>query len=183
MMARMVATTEIWKPVPGYEGWYSVSSLGRIRRDRGGTSAKPGAMLKLNPQALGYLAVSLCKHGKVETFRVSRLVCHAFFGPPFPDAQADHINGDPGDNRVENLRWVTPMANTHLAYHRNGSWPSDKRRHKLNGAQVRLLREFRRISPRWNGRNSGVLPVLARAWGVSRAIVYLTANGQRYLRV
>jgi len=37
---------EEWRPVVDYEGWYEVSSLGRIRRVRAGQGARAGYVLK-----------------------------------------------------------------------------------------------------------------------------------------
>ena len=49
---------------------------------------------------------------KGKTYRVSRLVCEAFHGPPpFPRAVAMHLDDDTTNNRPENLRWGTQKEN------------------------------------------------------------------------
>ena len=62
---------EIWKKIPGYEGLYWVSSMGRVRNAK-------GVVKRLQQDKKGYPRLNLCKHGKVKCFRVHRLVAMAF---------------------------------------------------------------------------------------------------------
>lgn len=56
----------------------------------------------------GYLRVTI--HGK--DYKVHRLILETFVGIcPTPNMQCDHINRNPQDNRLENLRWATPSEN------------------------------------------------------------------------
>ena len=109
---------EKWKPIPGYEGYYEVSSIGRVRSiDRivqNGAWAKPvyGRILKLNNND-GYMYCSLCKDGKPKPHKVHRLVALAFVPNPNNLPYINHKNEDKGDNRVENLEWCTKWYNEH----------------------------------------------------------------------
>lgn len=59
-------------------------------------------------KASGYMQIVLSK----KTYLVHRLVAEAFIQYPIPKGlQVDHINRDKGDNRVENIRLVTPSSN------------------------------------------------------------------------
>ena len=98
--------TEIWKAVPGYEGRYEVSDLGRVRNIVRGQPLKPWPNGKG-----GYLQVSLHENTVRETFTVHRLVLEAFAGPPGPAQECRHINGDRKDNRLSNLAWATHAEN------------------------------------------------------------------------
>jgi DNA-binding CsgD family transcriptional regulator len=117
---------ETWKAIP--EIPYEVSSEGRVRR-------RDGGMLKLAAHRNGYRMAKLGKWGQ---FYAHRLVCRAFHGsPPRPDCHADHINGDRADNRVSNLRWLTPEENRALRQCARGlqHWNA-----RLTPESVRLIR-------------------------------------------
>jgi hypothetical protein len=62
----------------------------------------------------GYYRLALLRHvsGKLVAITFHRLVLVTFVGEPKPGQIACHYNGDPLDNRVENLRWDTHAANT-----------------------------------------------------------------------
>jgi hypothetical protein len=103
-------TIEAWKPIPGYEGIYSVSSLGRVRRDKPGPGTKPGKILRCRPQA-GYLTFYLTKDGQTKGFRAHYLVMLAFTGPRPKGLSINHKNGVKTDNRPQNLEYVTQRYN------------------------------------------------------------------------
>ncbi len=100
---------EVWLPVPGYEGLYEVSNLGRARRiGEGGRFT-----LILSPTACqGYLVICLSKDGVARKYRMNRLVLEAFCGPPpFAGAQAAHNDGCKTNNALTNLRWASNLEN------------------------------------------------------------------------
>jgi hypothetical protein len=49
--------------------------------------------------------------GRYKTFRVHRLVLLAFVGPCPEGMESRHLDGDPGNNRLDNLAWGTPEEN------------------------------------------------------------------------
>jgi hypothetical protein len=65
----------------------------------------------------GYRSIMLLRH-KYKLHRVLWLVYHGVY----PDGEIDHINGDPTDNRRENLRLATAAGNIHNRV-RRGEWP------------------------------------------------------------
>lgn len=108
-MARL--NNETWKDVPGYVGYYQVSSLGRIRSlPRNGTR-KEVHILSPNVKKNGYVNVLLSKNDKRKTCRLHRLVAQAFIPNPDNKPQVNHKNGCRSDNRTVNLEWVSSKEN------------------------------------------------------------------------
>ena len=113
---------EIWKDIPGYEGYYQASNLGMIRslpRMIKNTSKSSHLskliILKAHPSTKGYLTVALCKNSKAKSIGVHRLVACAFLGHKLNlgfTIVVDHINNIKTDNRLENLQLVSVRINT-----------------------------------------------------------------------
>lgn len=98
--------TSHYKDIVGYEGLYSVSDSGDV------WSYRAGRVLKSKTTTAGYVQVCLYKNGTPSYKLVSRLVLEAFVGPaPSDEYQADHIDADPTNNAVSNLRWLSRQEN------------------------------------------------------------------------
>ena len=107
---------EIWKPIAGYEGFYEVSSLGRVRSLPRVTASNilKGRLLKPNITVYGYQQVKLCKHGTARQHKVHRLVANAFIPNPQNFPAINHKDWNTSNNTVENLEWCdTQYNNTH----------------------------------------------------------------------
>lgn len=67
---------------------------------------------RANPRRLPYQKVGIMGAGKLKFFMVHRLVLLAWEGrPPMDRPHAMHLDGDPANNRLENLRWGNPITN------------------------------------------------------------------------
>lgn len=99
---------EIWKPIPGYEGHYQASNLGRIR------SFKYNEVRIKKPfiTRIGYCILQLSQNNVKKCSGVHRLVWIAFNGPIPEGMQINHLNEIKSDNRLENLSLCTAMENT-----------------------------------------------------------------------
>ena len=108
---------EEWRPVVGWEGWYSVSNLGRVRRESMGRGSYPGRILKPRWNHLQrYPQVSLSRGNKVTPHYIHRLVAMAFLGSsPAGKEQINHRDGDRTNNAVSNLEFVTSSENVRHA--------------------------------------------------------------------
>lgn len=115
---------EEWRDVEGFEGFYQVSNLGRVRSlDRivpypnsryvNGVGKREflGKILKLNTNKHGYLQVTLRKNGIQTTHKVHQLVAIAFLKKPDFRCVVNHKNSKRDDNQVDNLEWCTQQQN------------------------------------------------------------------------
>ena len=93
---------EEWKDVKNYEGLYQVSNFGRLKSLKYGKER----ILKANKDRYGYLFVRLCKDVKPKMCLIHRLVAEAFIPNPDNLPTVDHIDRNPLNNTVENLRWA-----------------------------------------------------------------------------
>lgn len=104
---------EIWKDIPGFDGLYQVSTYGRVRSLLRRHGAMPYIMKPVNhgqgPRK--YKQIQLSRGGKSHTIGIHRLVALAFIPRIEGKNHIDHIDGDPSNNHVENLRWCTHLEN------------------------------------------------------------------------
>jgi hypothetical protein len=106
---------EQWRAVVGFEGTFSVSDHGRVRRDARAMGTQPGRILK-GSLSKGYPLVNLRHRRSYARVSVHSLVMAAFIGPRLPGLEVNHKNGINTDNRIENLEYVTRSGNVIHAY-------------------------------------------------------------------
>lgn len=100
--------SEIWKAVPNYEGIYEASNLGRVRVIVSRKSIKAGHILSGYARSDGYRYIRLSKNSCKEVVPIHRVILKTFDDRPDSDEyDVRHKNLQRGDNRVENLEWVT----------------------------------------------------------------------------
>lgn len=165
---------ESWKSVVGFEGIYSVSDHGGVRRDCSGGNSRPGRIVSGVAAHNGYLRISLCYRNKKTNAAVHRLVTAAFIGPCPIGMQVNHKNGVKSDNRLTNLEYVTPTENIrHATYVIKTIRPGeDYGNAKLTNAQVESVRG---LSARgWTNTR------LAKRFAVSGSAIGRIVNGQTW---
>lgn len=176
---------ETWRAVVGFEGFYEVSDLGRVRSldrvieqiRRGCIVRFPvrGRILASGSHPSGHHSVVLWVNGEKCTRCVHRLVLEAFVGPRPDGKECRHLNGVPSDNRLANLVWGTRRENFNDRT-RLGEWnqPRGEVHHKskLNEQDVRFIREQ-------VGRGRDCASI-GRQLGVRRQVVWRVARGQNW---
>ena len=114
---------EFWKDIKGYEGFYQVSNLGRVKSlsrsiyySKGYTVYRKGKIKKPSFDKNGYPQIGLCKNGTVITRKIHRLVAEAFIPNPENKPEINHKDENKTNNYVDNLEWVTEKENVNYGY-------------------------------------------------------------------
>ena len=94
-------------PIKDYEGLYS---LDLNNNEVYGHKHKKYKEKRIHYD--GYYEFNLCKNGKTKKFKLHRLIYQAHFGTIPEKMIIDHIDNNPKNNNIENLRLVTNQQNS-----------------------------------------------------------------------
>lgn len=168
---------EEWKDIPGYEGLYQVSNLGKVKSlPRQGSSGKILKFRKCGNYK--HLGVVLYKNQKATAFLIHRLVLLTFVGPCPQGLEARHLNGNGSDNKLNNLLWDTHSVNmqdrklhgtTYNGNQRGSANPGSK----LNEQQILQIREYLKTN-KYTGR------YIAELFGVSQQTICCIKTGRNW---
>ena len=131
-----VAASETWKAVPGYEGYYEASTMGRVRSvdrvvvltNRLGADRpcvyksrvlKPRVGGTEDRHILPRCQVVLSKDGDTKSIQVQRIIAETFIPNPDRLETVNHKDGNPQNNAVENLEWASRAENNRHAFKNN----------------------------------------------------------------
>lgn len=136
---------------------------------------------------MGYVQVVLCSGNNPKHKLVHRLVAQAFIDNPENKGCVDHINTDRGDNRVENLQWVThtennlnPITRKRLSECKTLARMSEETKRKRSRAVVQYDKDGNCLAEFWGlkeaQRQTGVLYV-----GISTCCRGITRTAGGYI--
>ena len=166
-------TEEVWKDIPGYEGRYQASTQGRIRSlDRKvrvvahgteATRAVKGRILRPGSCKTGHVSVVL-GHGANGSL-VHQLIALTFLGPCPKGKEVLHNDGNPKNNKLENLRYGTRTENILDVFRIGKPW------RKLTVQDVYDIREQRKLGIR--------VKEIAQNFNVAEGTVYNILSRKR----
>jgi hypothetical protein len=166
---------ETWKSIPEWDDLYQASNLGKIR-------SKSGHVLKGRNTRSGHLRVHLSRNGKVKDFYVHCLVLLTFVGHPEENQECRHLDGNPLNNNLSNLKWGSRSDNT-LDSVKHGTFIG---RSSIDIELVKVIKQRITISSfnRRKGR-SGIetYQQIADSFGVKRSIVANIASGAAWKHI
>ena len=175
----MDSTLEEWREVPGSDGWYEASSLGRIRsyysaNRRAGYPIRRSEPRMLKPSVLnnGYLVHSMKLGGALKSHLLHRIVAATFLGPCPEGMEVCHNDGNQLNNSAANLRYDTREANLAERIMPVGE---DHHGAKLTDEKVAEIRRLR--TDGWKFRE------LAERFGVSGSTLSRICAGTRWQHV
>lgn len=154
--------------VPGYEGLYEVSSIGRVKSFHG---RKEYMKPFLNG---GYERMQLTKDKVRKKILTHRLVAMAFLPNVYKKPCINHKDGNKLNNRFSNLEWCTIQENNKHSIDNNLKTDKgeDSPRAKLTNSQVLEIVDLYK-----KGKNKSEL---SRMFNISRRNIYSILTGLRW---
>lgn len=165
-------TTEIWKDIPGYEGYYQASNLGRIK-----SFYKNGKILNPSINMHGYKQIVLINHNGRKTWTIHRIIAKTFIPNIYNKPFINHINGIKTDNNINNIEWCTASENIIHGFkiglikrNKNEKSKSSKLSWDIV-SQIRLIKNRDKISNR----------KLAKQYGVCHTLINKIINNTKWI--
>lgn len=159
------------KRIKGYEGLYSINTLGDVY------SHYYGVILRPDTTYNGYKQVGLYKNKKRMGHNIHRLVAETFLIKNSPKDVVNHKDGNRLNNSVCNLEWVTPSQNTKHAFK---SGLSSMKKFKLMGRKNRKALFCIYIKVITERRKGNMVKDIGKILGVSDSLVKtLAASGYK----
>lgn len=131
----IVNNMEIFKDITKFENKYQISNTGKVRNKKTGLILKPF----YNKKGYQYVKLSINKYKSAKWY-IHRLVGFHFIENPYNKPQINHIDGNPSNNNMNNLEWVTNEENQKHAVLNNLHFQGEQHRSsKFTNESIRLL--------------------------------------------
>ena len=133
---------EQWLPIPGFPG-YEVSNFGAIKSYK---QTKAGKLLTLNKNKKGYLQVRMQDTDGAQTTKLVHRLVLMVFAPieGMENLTVDHIDGNPANNNLSNLRWMTAEENLSRATAQE-DWGQHCYNYSRKGGAIKITYEDGRV--------------------------------------
>lgn len=173
---------EIWKSAVGYNGYYEVSNLGRVKRLSRSIVRSDGKIKTFKEKICkqhernGYMRVSICFNYKNKFINVHIMVAESFLKNKNNLPIINHKDGIKNNNKVINLEWSSYGHNRkHAAYYglNNGPYGERSSTAKLTNELVNIIRteyietklSHRKLANKYNVSKSTITALLThRTW-------------------
>jgi len=166
---------EIFVPIPGHEGRYSISNHGNVlshQKKDGANRIRGDMLLKPIINSRGYYRVTLYdERGKQSIAQIHRLVIKSFVNGESNERDcANHKDLNKLNNNASNLEWCSKRENT-IHAHKSGRFIVT--RNLLGGAKINL-ELANEIRDRFITEKNK--PKLAAEYGLTRSTIYKIVN-------
>jgi hypothetical protein len=179
---------EIFKDIEGYEGFYQVSSIGRIRsisrkvRNGVGFKLTTERILKWHNDGNGYFYTCLSVRGSMKYPKIHKLVAESFLGDRPKGFQINHIDGNKSNNAVCNLEYCSSRDNIRHAFRTGLNVAKKGENHgcsKLTRSDVIEIKTYLKVTKRFYG----MLKPLAAKYGVCISTISEISRGKAWVHI
>jgi len=172
---------EIWKAIPGYEGLYEISTTTEIKSlPRNGTSKSEKILtqnLKINKSGYKKYEIGLHKNNIRKWFVIARLMALTFLDNPENKPCVNHIDGNPLNNRLDNLEWCSYSENGLHAYKTGLHKVHRGEQHSQNKLTDKEVLEIRELKGKMYHRE------IAEKFGISRVTITNILNNKNWIHI
>ena len=167
------------KQIPGFPD-YSITKSGMVWSK---SQSEKGRWLKQRKVTGGYIQVVLWRSKRKNPRQVHRLVLKTYVGPCPSGMECRHLNGNPADNRLKNLKWGTQSENQ-LDSVRHGTKSNGRLGvYGEDSPSSKLSNQDRRFIAYQYSTGLFSQQELAKIYGVCQQTINLLVNGKHWLFV
>lgn len=161
--------TKHWKDIKDYKGLYQISNSGQVRRiwKNHTRTLKPGCWNQ-------YLCVHLWRQNRQTTYKIHTLVLNNFVGLCPAGMECRHLDGNPKNNKLNNLKWGTRSENQRDAVKHGTSSQPDNSGSKNGHAKLTEIQVVKINNLLTEGKSH---VCISKMFCVSRKTVYDIDNG------
>jgi hypothetical protein len=172
-----------FKEISGYNAYVVnkegvIVSLPKLTRNRSGSFYTKTRVLRPVRSNLGYYSVRLSYGTGNRVEKIHRLVCLVFLPNPLNKPHVNHIDGNPSNNRLENLEWCTASENALHAF-RTGLRKPIGCNGESSGASKLTWRQVEKIRLLKGKEQTNIT---AKRFGISRSHVWNIQTNRVWIR-